>query len=111
MKTKFHRVQSGTLVIILFFVVAATHAQNSITSNSEQPKLWIKTKPASADYYVGIGSASVKLQDYQQIAKKNALQDLLGEIKITVNSTSVLQQIDKDKRFKEQYETNIKTTV
>jgi len=112
MDTKFHKVLFRTLVVILFCGFANTQAQNSLAAlNSGQSRLWIKTKPASADYYIGIGSASTKLQDYQQIAKKNALQDLLGEIKITVNSTSVLQQIDKDKKFKEQYETNIKTTV
>ena len=112
MNMKLHTVLFRTLVTILFFVFAKAQAQNSITALSgNQSKLWIKTKPASADYYIGIGSASVKTQDYQQIAKKNALQDLIGEIKITVNSTSVLQQIDKDKKFKEQYETNIKTTV
>lgn len=108
MNMKLHTVLFRTLVIILVFVFANTQAQNPLAAQS---KLWIKTKPASTDYYIGIGSASVKVQDYQQIAKKNALQDLLGEIKITVNSTSVLQQIDKDKKFKEQYETNIKTTV
>jgi len=101
---------TGILVNLLLLIFSSSPAQN-IARQTSSDKLWTKTKPANPDYYIGIGSSSTKSQDYQQIAKKSALQDLLGEIKIMVNSTSVLQQIDKDNRFKEQYETNIKTTV
>lgn len=111
MKPEFNMVHFGPLVMILIFAVANAQAQNLATVTGNQSKLWIKTKPVNTEFYIGIGSASTKLEDYQQVAKRNALQDLLGEIKITINSTSVLQQIDKDKKFKEQYETNIKTSV
>ena len=95
--------------VILFLCL--TLASKANAQGIDPAKAWVKAKPADPDYYIGIGSSSAQSQNYQQIAKKNALQDLLSEIKIMVNSTSVLQQIDKDNRFKEQYETNIKTTV
>ncbi len=107
MKTKLNGSLMSIQVLLLICIFSGSQAQ----TNSHPAKLWIKTKPVNPEYYIGIGSSSTKSQDYQQIAKKNALQDLLSEIKIMVNSISVLQQIDKDHRFKEQYETNIKTTV
>jgi len=72
---------------------------------------WVNNKPNDVGFYVGIGSASKKLNDYAGIAKKNALQDLVSEIKINISSTSILNQIDKNYQFKEEYESNIKTTA
>jgi hypothetical protein len=72
---------------------------------------WVNNKPNEPGFYVGIGSASKKLNDYTGIAKNNALQDLVSEIKINISSTSILSQIDKNYQFKEEYESNIKTTA
>lgn len=72
---------------------------------------WVNNKPNDPGFYVGIGSASKKLNDYAGIAKKNALQDLVSEIKINISSTSILNQIDKNYQFKEEYESNVKTTA
>ncbi|MFN7836618.1 MAG: ARPP-1 family domain-containing protein [Bacteroidota bacterium] len=70
---------------------------------------WITNKPSDPNYYVGVGSASKKINDYAGVAKKNALQDLVSEIRINISSTSILNQIDKNYQFKEEYESNIKT--
>lgn len=45
------------------------------------------------------------------MAKKNALQDLVSDIRVVISSTSILSQIDKNYQFKEEYESNIKTTA
>lgn len=95
---------------LLIFMFAASNAQTNLPATNTN-KAWAKSKPADPNYYVGIGSSSIKSKDFQQTAKKSALEDLLSEIKVMVSSTSILQQIDKDKQFKEQYETNIKTSV
>lgn len=72
---------------------------------------WVKSRPISSAYYIGIGSAAMRHPDYQETAKKNALQDLISEIKVTVSSTSFLYQLDKNGSFREEYESNIKTTA
>lgn len=72
---------------------------------------WVQNKPNDLGFYIGIGSASKKLNDYAGIAKKNALQDLVSEIRINVSSTSILNQIDKNYQFKEEYESKIKTSA
>jgi hypothetical protein len=77
-------------------------------AQTEMPT-WITNKPSDPNYYVGVGSASKKINDYAGVAKKNALQDLVSEIRINISSTSILNQIDKNYQFKEEYESNIKT--
>ncbi len=73
---------------------------------------WLKSTPYQDGYYTGIGhSAKDGSNNYIQSAKKSALDDLVSEIKVTVSSTSVLSQMEVDKKLSEQYEQIIKTTV
>jgi len=73
---------------------------------------WLKTTPYQDGYYTGIGH-SVKdgSNNYIQAAKKSALDDLVSEIKVNVSSTSVLSQLELDKKLTEQYEQVIQTTA
>jgi hypothetical protein len=74
---------------------------------------WLKTEPYQDGYYTGIGH-SLKLgnSNYIQAAKKSALDDLISDIKVTVSSTSILSQLEADRKFfTEQYEQIIKTTA
>lgn len=71
---------------------------------------WLSAKPQTSLYYTGIGhSLKDGSSNHIQIAKKNALEDLVSEIKVTVSSTSVLSQIDVDQKFHERYEQIIQT--
>ena len=73
---------------------------------------WLKTTPFREGYYTGIGH-SVKdgSNNYIQSAKKSALDDLVSQIKVNVSSTSVLRQLEIDKKLTEQYEQIIQTTA
>ncbi|MFI5221922.1 MAG: LPP20 family lipoprotein [Bacteroidia bacterium] len=74
---------------------------------------WVDNRPQTLDYYIGIGTAS-KLSnklDYQQVAKKNALDDLVSEIKVTVSTNSVLKTVSQDKEFSQQFSTSTKVTA
>ena len=73
---------------------------------------WLKTTPYQDGYYTGIGH-SVKdgTNNYIQSAKKSALDDLVSQIKVNVSSTSVLSQLEIDKKLTEQYEQIIQTTA
>ncbi len=91
---------------ILFF---AGCAQRPLPQVSLRPD-WLTAKPKSSLYYTGIGhSLKDGTSNHIQIAKKNALEDLVSEIKVTVSSTSVLSQIDVDNKFHERYEQIIQT--
>ncbi|MBL0742661.1 LPP20 family lipoprotein [Chryseolinea lacunae] len=73
---------------------------------------WLKTTPYQDGFYTGIGH-SVKdgSNNYIQSAKKSALDDLVSQIKVNVSSTSVLSQLELDKKLTEQYEQIIQTTA
>jgi len=77
---------------------------------AQEPE-WVFNRPNSSLHYIGVASAAKKNTSFQNIAKRNALDDLLSEIRITVQSVSILNQIDKNGAFKEEFESTIKSTV
>lgn len=89
-------------VLILVFWSSDSYAQ--------QPD-WINNRPNSASHYIGIASAEKNNTNYQKIAKRNALDDLLSEIRVTIQSVSILNQMDNNGVFKEEYQSIIKSTV
>jgi len=80
------------------------------TALAQAPE-WVSNRPNSPTHYIGVASAAKTNTDYQRIAKRNALNDLLGEIRVTVQSVSILNQMDKDGTFKEEFQSIIKSTV
>lgn len=101
------------LVLILGVVLGACSPSARPSAGKEPvkpPPVWLSAKPASDSYYVGIGhSTKTGDNNYIQMAKKSALQDLVSEIKVTVSSTSVLTSIDENKEFRDKYEQIIQT--
>lgn len=76
--------------------------------NSDRPE-WVMSKPASALYYYGVGISSLGLPDYQEAAKKQALDDLASEISVQVESQSLLQQKEVGDFFSESYQGRVYT--
>jgi hypothetical protein len=74
---------------------------------------WVQNRPTNELYYVGVGIASKANNpfDYQQVAKKNAVNDLISEIKVMVSSNSVLSQFQHNKEFSQQFESDVKVTA
>ena len=72
---------------------------------------WVSSRPNSPTHYIGIASASKNNTSFQKIAKRNAINDLLSEIRVTIQSVSILNQMDKNGTFKEEYQSTIKSTV
>ncbi len=107
----------SVLGLMLCFACAPQTAQTQKKKKNTEREViddrpaWVKSKPLDNGYYIGIGSATVGIGDHQQAAKKSALQDLMSEIKVTISSNSVLFQMDKNNRFKDEYESTIKTTT
>lgn len=99
-------------VYIFFIVLLLLVACKSNKGMKAKPD-WVRNRPTNENYYVGVGIAS-KINnpfDYQQIAKKNALNDLVSEIKVTVSANSVLSQFQDNTQFKQQFESDVKITA
>ena len=80
------------------------------TAFAQAPE-WVTNRPNSPLHYIGVSSASKNNTSFQKIAKRNALDDLLSEIRVTIQSVSILNQMDKDGTFREAFESTIKSTV
>ncbi len=74
---------------------------------------WVQQRPVNEKFYIGIGSCSkiFNPQDFQQVAKKNALNDLVGEIQVSVSTNSILSQYQNNQEFKQQFFADTKITA
>ena len=97
------------IFIIGIVLFAACKSQKNIHTKPD----WVQNRPTNELYYIGIGIASkiANPTDFQQIAKKNAVNDLISEIKVTVSSNSVLTQYQHNKEFSQQFESDVKITA
>lgn len=86
-----------------------TNRRPMVKQTINKPK-WVLTKPNKEGYYIGLGSASIYLDNYHRIAKDKALEDMLTEIKTTISSESYLHQKDLGTEYSETYESLIKTS-
>jgi hypothetical protein len=81
----------------------ATTAQEA-----ERPS-WVRSRPMSSAYYIGVGLANKARADHQETAKQNALNDLASEISVVVEGNSLLSTLDRSTRFDESYTSTIRT--
>jgi hypothetical protein len=102
-----------TRFLAFLIVIAAACSPKVTPPDPEALKpSWLKSEPYQDGYYTGIGhSRKDGSNNYIQAAKKSALDDLVSQIKVNVSSTSILNQLEVDNKFHEQYEQIIQTTA
>ena len=105
-----------TISAFLFFAACTSAKKVENTENKVENKAmpeWINNRPLSNEYYIGIGYASKKNfpSDFREAARKNALNNLAGEISVTVSTQSVLSQLETDNKYKEDFQQDIRVTV
>lgn len=100
--------------LLLIITVGCKTTQNGINrkDRNKQPN-WVQQRPVTEMYYVGIGYANKTLNssDYQQIAKKRALNDMIGEIKVVVSSNSILSQYQSNTNYSQIFETEMQVNT
>ncbi|MEP2023145.1 MAG: LPP20 family lipoprotein [Reichenbachiella sp.] len=72
---------------------------------------WIKKRPLSDEYYIGISRVSTSTPDFNQVAKNKALADIISEISVELSSTSVFHQLEENDVLKDTYESWTKTKI
>jgi len=100
---KFLRQLSSLTLIILVF--------SSLSFAGRRPPKWVKNRPVSSEYYIGISVVKKGVENYMQLAKNKALQDLASQISINISSNSVLHQFEDNTGFKEEFESQVKTSL
>jgi hypothetical protein len=78
------------------------------TIEPERPN-WVKSRPMSDSYYIGIGRAVKTLPEPHETAKKNALNELASEISVVVEGNSLLHSFERKNQFDETFTSTIKT--
>ncbi len=95
------------IAFLIFFIILF-----DLLSSSSIPQ-WVKKRPVSKDYYIGIGvsAKSKDNKDYLQIAKDNALKNLASEIKVSISSEVLSQITEIDGKLKEYVKSAVKTST
>lgn len=108
-----HKSLNRTVKNVVVILMAGLILSGCATQRAGKKPGWVNQRPVQEAYYVGIGIASKagNQQTYQQAAKKEALNDLISEIKVRVSSNSVLQQLQNNAEFKQQFESMVKITA
>ena len=86
--------------VLIFFI-----ATINLFSNSKPN--WAKDRPVDANYYIGIAMLNKKeFPNYLQIAKTNALNDLISEIKVNISSSFSKEINQENNNFNKKYSSN-----
>ena len=88
----------------------------SITIHAEKKPDWLAERPNGTFFYIGIGSASKSSPNYQQVAKQNAIAELVSEIEIKVEANSLMTTLEKEDEsvssyFSEIIQTSVKQHI
>jgi hypothetical protein len=97
------------LSVFILFVsllsVSACKTKKQTTEVTRSKPQWTSTRPIDNNYYIGIGIVNKNVgADYQSVGKKNAINDLVSEIKVTVNTQSLLSQFQDNTEFRQKFE-------
>lgn len=103
------------VVLALIVLVSCKSKKNAskeekVVVVAEAPE-WVNARPHNSAYYIGIGSSSKVAQplDYQNTAKKNALNDLASEISVRVQGQTFLNSLEVNKSYTEEFMSTIST--
>lgn len=101
-----------SLLLTGAMLFAACFPSETLAFRKRPPK-WVKQRPVDDQSYIGIGVAKIEKgsNDHVTVAKKNALNDLISEIQVTISSNSVLKQFEDNNEFKEEFEAVTSTSV
>ncbi len=103
--------------LVFLLLLSACRARQTVqppepAGQVELPKpAWVTGRPVSSADYIGIGIASKTRPDYQETAKKNALNDLASEISVQVEGNSLLYTLDRKYKFDEEFTSTIRTST
>ncbi len=105
---------ANSLLLFVLLLFSACGGKKDLAQTPQRPMPeWVQSRPIDQAYYIGIGSANKRIDpvDYANAAKKNALNDLASEIRVTVRSESFLNTMQVNMQIQEAYNQTIATTA
>lgn len=103
-------------LFFLLLILGGCHNGKKVSRSSLPSKkmpAWIINRPVVPGYYTGIGVAKIDpyTGNHVEIAKNNALNDLVSDISVTISSNSVIRQFENSAEFREEFESFSKATI
>ncbi len=99
------------LLLLIGLLPACKSKEKAAEANVPPPPEWVSARPISGMYYIGVGVAQkTPGSNYQRTARDNALSDLAGEIKVNVNTNSLLYTLERDYKFEQEFRETIRVT-
>ncbi len=99
------------IVYILLLAGCASKEKATSVAETSPPPAWVNSRPISSSYYIGIGLApKAPGTNFQRTAKDNALSDLASEIKVNVNTNSLLHTLEREYKFEQEFRETIRTS-
>jgi len=98
-------ISAGLLIVFISAGCGSKKQVSQVETEALKPS-WVNKKPIDQAYYYGVGKADKKYHasDYQQTAKKFALEDLSSEIEVKLDAQSVLYQKETSRDYFETYQ-------
>jgi hypothetical protein len=96
------------LTILIGFIVLGCGSSKTAKRNAEQMEQapqWVKQRPVSNMYYIGIARVN-KLNypdNYRDVAKRKALNDLASEISVNIQSNSIASSYEDQSGFRSDF--------
>ena len=97
-------------LIVVFFIIVLSACSSSrsakrVAAEMEAAPAWVKSRPITNIYYVGIGKVNKKSNpnNYQEAAKRIALNDLASEISVNIQSNSLMSSFEDNAGFKSEF--------
>ncbi len=101
--------------VFIFFILAWSCKSKvpvqQVKNESNPRPQWLNRRPIDPNYYIGI-SGSSKMKDkfgYASSSQTKALENIASEIKVKVESNSVLYELEKNSEFKDSYESVVQS--
>ena len=100
------------LLLLFYFslFIISCSSSKKLNETIEETPHWLKEFPISQTHYIGIGLADKSKfpTDYIKIAQKNALQNLVSQIKVNISSQSQMVRMQKELNIKQDINSFIK---
>ena len=112
-KTPSHFLSPALYLFVMSCGLFGLSGCSGLKSVGEDKPSWTSESPINPHYYIGI--AGVLKSDFpytaKEVAKENALNSLAREIRVQVNSTSLLSTLQVNKWVEESFVSSIESTV
>jgi hypothetical protein len=98
----------------LLLLLGCKSKQTAVQLPPEPPRPeWVQNRPILPGYYVGIGVARKTGSSFDHIeqAKRNALNDMVSQIKVNVQANSIQSQLERNRVFSDEFRSFTRLTT